>query len=63
MDKQRISERTRLRFQIRALKRRERMLLFVRGKACNGNHAEAEQELTRAQRHLREAEAKLEAFL
>ena len=52
----RVAQQTYLRFQIRCHVKRERSLLYLLSKACEGNHADAEHELIRVRRHKQEAE-------
>ena len=55
MDSRRATKLTYLRFQIRALQRREHHLQVLLGKTCDGNREEAEVELARVGRHLQAA--------
>ena len=59
----RVAQLTHLRFQIRCHVKRERQLLYLLSKACEGNKVEAEQELVRVRRHMQEAGEALAAFL
>lgn len=52
-----------LRYQIRALKKRQRILQALLAKSCHGLHLEATQELERTKRHLVGAESALQALL
>ena len=63
MDPSRASKLTDLKFQIRSLKQRERSLVFLSSRTCEGNKAEAERELATSRRHIREAKHKLETLL
>lgn len=52
-----------LRYQIRSLKKRERALLTVLGKTCQGLHGEATQDLENTRKHITTAEEALRATL
>lgn len=63
MDTTRTAKLTYLRFQVRSLKQRERRLLLLHDKPCEGNRPEAAKELVRVRRHIEEAEAAVNDFL
>ena len=63
VDQSRFSKLTHLQFQIRSLKQRERSLVFLCNKNCQGNRAEAERDLLRTRKHIKEAEAQMSLIL
>ena len=59
MEESRTARLTALRFQVRSLKQRERKLLVLHDKPCDGNRAEAAAELAKVRRHIQDAEIAL----